>query len=307
MKTMQTLFKALMLAGIITSSVQAESMSNIDSKSTGGNMEQKTVSVEQLAANKKLVLSSYDNNFNQKNSAQVAKFINPDQYIQHAINGKDGVQGLIKYIEYMKAEMPSFTGKNIRMIADGDLVVSQTEELVKNKPVDISMDLYRIKDGKIVEHWDAVQKYTDQKPLNKNGIVAGAQPNQKSLLASERVKEVAHEYFTRTWGKLDVSAIDQYVAPNFIQHNPQVADGREALKTLVSELNSSKTKIKVEIARILVEKDFAVVHAKWTDDSGSYALFDILRLNDQYQIVEHWDVMGEQIPASNTNSRDAVF
>ncbi len=302
MKAAQSLIYAVVVASMMAPVAQADSMGNM-----GQTKSLSVASAQQLAANKQLVLSSYNNNFNHKNSALVTRFINSSQYDQHSINGKDGVEGLIKYINYMKAETPSFAGKNIRMIAEGDFVLSQTEESSHNKPEAVSMDLYRIKDGKIIEHWDAVQKYSDQKPLNQNGVVAGGVPNQRSMLAPERVRQVAREYFSRTWGKLDVGAIDQYLAPNFIQHNPQVADGRDALRALVGELHASKTQIKVEIARVLVEKDFAVVHAKWTDDSGSYAVFDVLRLNDQYQIVEHWDVMGEKIPASNTNQRDVVF
>lgn len=263
--------------------------------------------INQIQANKTLVLNSYDNNFNRKDASQVTKFINPNQYIQHSINGKDGVSPLINYIGYMKEKMPSFAGKNIRMIGEGDLVVSQTEESIDGKPVDVSMDLYRIKNGQIVEHWDAVQNYTTQTPANANGIVTGPRPNPNSQLDPQKVREVARQYFKQTWGKLNTAAIDRHVAPDLIQHNPQVADGRGALKALVQGLKASKTPIKVEIARILVEKDFAVVHAKWTDESGSYALFDVLRLNDNYQIAEHWDVMGEKIPADNKNKRDPVF
>ncbi len=263
--------------------------------------------INQIQANKTLVLNSYDNNFNRKDASQVTKFINPNQYIQHAINGKDGVTPLMNYIGYMKEKMPSFAGKNIRMIGEGDLVVSQTEESIDGKPVDVSMDLYRIKNGQIVEHWDAVQSYTTKTPANANGIVAGPRPNPNSQLDPQKVREVARQYFKQTWGKLNTAAIDRHVAPDLIQHNPQVADGRGALKALVQGLKASKTPIKVEIARILVEKDFAVVHAKWTDESGSYALFDVLRLNDNYQIAEHWDGMGEKIPADNKNKRDPVF
>jgi predicted SnoaL-like aldol condensation-catalyzing enzyme len=260
-----------------------------------------------VVANKALVKASYDNNFNRKDTSQVTQYINAKQYIQHSINGKDGVAPLIGFIENMKTKMPTFSGQNMRMIAEGDLVVSQTEESINGKPVGVSMDLYRIKDGKIIEHWDAVQNYDDKEPANDNGIISGEKPQTNSMLSRKRLRSAAHDYFKRTWGSLDASAIDQYVAPDMIQHNPQVANGAAALKALVNGLKQDNAKIKVEIARVLVDNDFAVVHAKWTDDSRSYAVFDVLRFNDRYQIVEHWDVFGEKIPADNKNPRDPVF
>ena len=42
-------------------------------------------------------------------------------------------------------------------------------------------------------------------------------------------------FYQQLIGDKDVSAIDKYLSEDFIQHNPQMADGREALKNAVSE------------------------------------------------------------------------
>jgi predicted SnoaL-like aldol condensation-catalyzing enzyme len=90
-----------------------------------------------------------------------------DVYIQHNPKVKNGKEGFIEYFEKMSNEYPDKKVKFIRAVAEGDLVALHTHQ---NWPKDeeyITMDFFRFdENGKIVEHWDSIQKIPEE---SKNG------------------------------------------------------------------------------------------------------------------------------------------
>ena len=86
-----------------------------------------------------------------------------DQYIQHNPDVKDGPDGLIEYFERMQKEYPDKTIAFVRCIAEGDLVALHTHQTWPGNEEYITMDFLRFnKNGKIVEHWDSIQKIPEQ-------------------------------------------------------------------------------------------------------------------------------------------------
>lgn len=86
-------------------------------------------------------------------------------------------------------------------------------------------------------------------------------------------------------------AFERHVAPDYIQHNPSLADGREAAIQLLEPMFSSAA-FTLDVKRVLVDGNLAAVHvhARPTPDVRGGAVVDILRL-DGGKIVEHWDVL----------------
>ena len=85
--------------------------------------------------------------------------INPDQYIQHNPDVADGPTGFITYFERMQKEYPEKSIEFVRCIAEGDLVALHTHQIWPGNDQYITMDFFRFDDnGKICEHWDAIQK-----------------------------------------------------------------------------------------------------------------------------------------------------
>ena len=86
-----------------------------------------------------------------------------DRYIQHNPDVEDGTAGFIAYFEKMRREYPNKRIRFIRCIAEGDLAALHTHQVwPKDGEEDqeyVTMDFFRFDDhGKIVEHWDAIQK-----------------------------------------------------------------------------------------------------------------------------------------------------
>ena len=92
-----------------------------------------------------------------------------------------------------------------------------------------------------------------------------------------------------------------YVAPEYIQHNPIAADGRDAAIAALEPYFASQPNAIREVQRIIVDGNLAVVHlrARANAEDRGVAIVDILRLQDG-KIVEHWDVI-QAVPERSAN------
>jgi predicted SnoaL-like aldol condensation-catalyzing enzyme len=114
---------------------------------------------------------------------------------------------------------------------------------------------------------------------------------------TEANRELVTEAFTALFIEGDVSAVQKYWAEDYIQHNPQVPDGRAALEAFAPMLAGSST----TIARIIADGDLVAVHHNFVQEPGTKgsAIVDIFRVEDG-KIKEHWDVI-QQVPESSAN------
>jgi predicted SnoaL-like aldol condensation-catalyzing enzyme len=124
--------------------------------------------INNLSLNKRLAKECLDMIFNQHKVEQaVTKYIGAN-YLQHNPNATDGPDGIIAYATgYIKAN-PELRMEFKRIIAEGDLVA--VHSFIKPNPSSLGtavMDIFRVEDGKLVEHWDVMQPIP-LKAENKN-------------------------------------------------------------------------------------------------------------------------------------------
>ncbi len=84
-------------------------------------------------------------------------------YVQHNRNISDGISGVVQYVQRLSKRFPDYTYDVKRIFADGDIVVFHSHATIRTshrgndrKGFNIT-DVWKIREGKIVEHWDAVQ------------------------------------------------------------------------------------------------------------------------------------------------------
>ena len=89
------------------------------------------------------------------------------EYIQHNPDVEDGLDGFIKYFRRMQDEYPDKSIEFVRSVAEGDLVALHTHQVWPGNEEYITMDFFRFnEEGKIVEHWDSIQKIPDTSANN---------------------------------------------------------------------------------------------------------------------------------------------
>jgi len=123
----------------------------------------------QLEANKKMVVEFYEAAINQKDFAAASKFLGP-KYIQHNPNAADGPEGLKAFLAFLREKFPNSKSEIKRVFAEGDYVILHVHAVREpGTRGNAIVDIFRLENGKIVEHWDVIQP-VPEKAMNPNGM-----------------------------------------------------------------------------------------------------------------------------------------
>lgn len=86
------------------------------------------------------------------------RFIAPD-LIQHNANLPDGIEALRLFLPKLFGEIaPAIEWSVLRVIAEGDLVAVHSHAAAPGEAGQVVVDIYRVADGRIVEHWDVAHE-----------------------------------------------------------------------------------------------------------------------------------------------------
>jgi predicted SnoaL-like aldol condensation-catalyzing enzyme len=113
-------------------------------------------------------------------------------------------------------------------------------------------------------------------------------------------KKLVTDFYQAVFGDKDVTAIDKYLAENYIQHNPVLGDGRETLKQALTAWYKGMPKEKIDIHHIAADGDLVFIHTKSTENGKAVSIIDIFRI-EHNQLVEHWDVI-QPVPDKSSNA-----
>ena len=119
----------------------------------------------------------------------------------------------------------------------------------------------------------------------------------------EANKTLVRSFIDEVMNKRQLDAVDRYLAPDFIEHNPNLPQGRDGRKQFVAAVLAGFSDYRGEIVEILAEGDKVVVRTQWsgTQDgpflglppSGNKVRFstaDFFRIANG-KVAEHWDVV----------------
>ncbi|WP_395703041.1 nuclear transport factor 2 family protein [Aquabacterium sp.] len=117
-------------------------------------------------------------------------------------------------------------------------------------------------------------------------------------------KALVLKAYQALFGDHDLTALDRYWAKDYIQHNPMMGDGTEAVKQFVEKLGLlNAPKFKVEFLRVAAEGDLVFLQTRQpkAGNAPEMVIVDIFRVENG-KIAEHWDVM-QAVPADALNKR----
>ncbi|WP_158635125.1 nuclear transport factor 2 family protein [Tsukamurella asaccharolytica] len=119
-------------------------------------------------------------------------------------------------------------------------------------------------------------------------LVMGAAARASAAPSTPR--EVVTAFYTEGFVKRDIAgAAQRYIGDHYIQHSPEIADGRDAVIEALGPVVKDP-KYSTSIVRIVADGDIVVVYAKSVYDGTVRAVVDIYRVANG-KIVEHWDVI----------------
>jgi len=119
---------------------------------------------------------------------------------------------------------------------------------------------------------------------------------------ADNTKEIVRAAMTELMINKNVAAIDTYFAEPYIQHNPRVPTGLEALKGLANKAIAGNPAFKYEMIRVFADGEFGITHGIYTGFGKTpLVAFDVFRIEGE-KIVEHWDALSP-VAANNPSGR----
>jgi predicted SnoaL-like aldol condensation-catalyzing enzyme len=120
----------------------------------------------------------------------------------------------------------------------------------------------------------------------------------------QRNKALVLEAMTSLFQRHDASAVERLYAPGYIQHNPEIPQGRDALYALVTKLSQA---VYYEPGLMVAEGDLVAIHGRirgWADTPQ--VVVDLFRIEGG-RLTEHWDVLQAEVPVTHAAGGISMF
>ncbi len=141
--------------------------------------------------------------------------------------------------------------------------------------------------------------------LRMRGTMAITRPaDRTSDDRPQRNKALVLEAMTSLFQRHDASAVERLYAPDYIQHNPNIPQGRDALQAIVAGLPEH---VFYEPGLIVAGDDLVAIHGRirgWAAEPQ--IAVDLFRIEGG-KLAEHWDVLQSEVAATAADSGISMF
>ncbi|KAJ3085922.1 hypothetical protein HK102_013683 [Quaeritorhiza haematococci] len=248
--------------------------------------------------NKRLVSNLLNDFFNNRDVSGASKYLHENgTYLQYNPQVPDGTDALIQFVQ----TLPPTSKYEPGIVLGATLSSARAVYRSWSETVDGCRHFSDCRR----EHWDVLQEdvpanqtRSGHSMLTESTANIGPQdPNRETTH-----KELARLTLERILIGKDHSLVPQVFGPSptYLQHNPLVPDGIDAL---LGFSNSLPANAAYDRGIAIAEGNFVVLHGRYTNLLGPKPLIgaDIFRFENG-KVVEHWDVLQEEVPADQTKS-----
>lgn len=232
---------------------------------------------------------------------KAAAVVNEAKYIQHNPQTAEGSEGLAALFARLAKSNPRVN--LVRVFADGDFVFGHTEYDFSTRR--IGFEIFRFEEGRAVEHWDNIQPR-----LGPNASGRSMVDGPSAAVDLEKTQEnraLVQDFVQTVFVQRHLERIGEFVVDALVQHQPDLVDGRGALKAwLEQESDAGPRFLYAKNHHTLAEGNFVLSANEGSLDGTHSALYDLFRI-EAGRIVEHWGTREHIAPRSEWKNQNGKF
>ena len=230
-----------------------------------------------------------------------------ENYIQHNPFLPTGRDAFVQVVTTTLADNNTKV-ENQRMLEEGNFVAMHNlwiNAAPFGADTVVSFDILRFDDnGKIAEHWDAIQPWASQ-TANGNTMIDGP-VNITTLDETEANKALAVSIIEDVLMGQNPNNITNYIAEDYIQHNPGIDNGLAGIQAAVDYLISINNMFQyTTIHKVIGEGNFVLTISEGQWNGTTNAFYDLFRMENG-KAVEHWDVI-QPVPTDGLANDNGMF
>ncbi len=230
-------------------------------------------------------------------------YVNAENYTQHNLNVGDGLAGFGELLQ----TLPKGSAKVnvIRAFEDGDFVVTHTDYNFFGPKV--GFDVFRFKEGLIVEHWDNLAEKANN--ANPSGHTQIDGPTQVTDLdKTEENKSFVSNFVNAILVEGQMDQLSSFFdGDNYTQHNIAIADGISGLGAALAVMEEQGIKMVYnKVHKVLGSGNFVLTISEGSFAGRPTSFYDLFRVENN-KIVEHWDVIETIIPEEQRKHKNGKF
>ncbi|MEJ2177795.1 MAG: nuclear transport factor 2 family protein, partial [Gammaproteobacteria bacterium] len=206
-----------------------------------------------MSSNRKELIRALLKGIETGDPASVA-VVNQEKYIQHNPQTHEGGEGLAALFKRLSKTSPRVN--IVRAFEDGDYVFGHTEyDFASSR---IGFEVFRFEDDLAVEHWDNIQQR--QGPNSSGHSMVDGPTEATDLALTELNRELVRSFVDDVLIKRQMKKLEHYIdGKNFIQHDPNMPDGVEALRSVLDNASGESETIQYDKNhRLLAEGNFVL-------------------------------------------------
>lgn len=262
--------------------------------------------VQSIEPTQKEKVASFLKAVNERDVSKIEDLVT-ENYIQHNPFLPTGRDAFVQVVTTVLSENGTMV-ENQRMIEEGNFVAMHNlwiNAAPFGADTVVSFDILLFDaNGKIAEHWDVIQPWESQ-TANGNTMVDGA-TTIKDFDKTEANKNLATSIIQDVLMGQNPNNITNYIAEDYIQHNPQIDNGLQGIINAVAYLTSINNMFQYNrIYKVIGEGNFVLTVSEGTWNGTSNAFYDLFRMENG-KAVEHWDII-QPVPTEGLANDNGMF